>query len=1502
MALVFIIIFAYGIRTSAVQTKVAQAIASYLSDELNAKVTIGEVTIEFFDELTFKDLYIEDHKGDTLLCSKEVYVKVKDYDLDKRTIDFGSITLNKALFFMKKYEGEDHTNLTFLVDYFASEEPSDDPAFVITAEQIRVLNSEFRYEDFNQERKTFGMDYNHLRIANVNANFLNFSNSENFITAKIDELSLSDQSGFTLNSLTADARYSGKQIMLDDLKIITPHSDINTNHLSMNYDDMSAFGQFVDEVQLSADLNQSKIHTKDLGYFADFFEGLEEPIQFKGLISGTVNDLSVKGLDFSFGDETVVKGDIAVQNITDATKTHFDAQFTEINVTIADIKKIKKPPFVEGEEIEIPSNIASLEYINGTAEFEGTYNDFSATADINSGAGRVSGDLVMYYDSIDNHYAYNGVISADNFDVGLISGSSDVGRITTDIVINSTSVIPFDIPQLSTEIHADFTKVELFGYVYENIRVDGNFANKRFEGDIKIEDDNIDLIFNGMIDVGSKIPAFDFTAEIQKAHLYELNLDKSEESQIICSTIEVNGSGSNIDNFQGKIVAKEISYYLRGKDYFFDSVEVVSTLDTNSHDLSISSAFVDLALGGSFSLAELPDAFYALAGGILPSVFPPRDDIFLQKEDFSFFVDVKDLSLLTELFFPVLQVAPGTQLNGFYETSHQDLNLNMNADWIKYDNYTMNGFYLETARFFDLYEFTVKSEKFYLNDSIHLDDFKLVSAFFDDNVDVHVAWADDDSLHAGTIMGEGYWTAQDKFHFDITPSWIKVQDDLWNIDESALLIIDSTSIQLSKVRVVNGDQIIDVNGWITEDPSSKVEYTVSQFDLANLNSLLLGDFLKLDGLITANGNLRDLYHHPVYEIEYDVEACYLNDEYLGDIWGDVTPHWDNVEMEDENHRKTKREKITALDIEGNIVKNGTYQFDYLGRYYVDGRENPMDFGFNFDNMEMNVANGFIPSGVSDIDGTMNGSVRMTGRPDSVLLDGFIIFKDAAAHIDLLNTDYSFSGKVSIEHDGFYMSGIPVRDKNGQYATIWDGSFYHINFADYSYNLQMGVPDPFCVMNTSKELNSLYYGDAFMTGDVSISYDKYQDLEINVSAKSEKGTNIVLPLDGADEVVLPDFISFKDRSDPKEDVQPKMDLSGIKMNFDMEVTPDAQVSIVFDEVVGDVMTGNGTGNISMVIDEYEQFNMYGFYEVNEGDYLFTMFDFINKPFSVRKGGTISWYGDPYNADINLEAVYETKASLYDIMPDGEREQYKGNTEVDCIMSLSQNLFNPDLGFAIELPRSDENAKSVLRNMISSDEELNKQVFALMVLNKFLPRTNAISSASGSALGAGVGATTSDLLSSQIGSWLDGLSDDIEIGVNAKFGDDVSEDEVAIAMTKQFLNDRLEITGNFGYANSSSAGSAGQSSRLIGDVSLEYKLNTNGNFRVRAFNESNEYDPLNTTSYYTQGVGVYYKESFENWWELRQKLTNVFRKKENDVHNYKGTGGKPGDEGYVPGDPF
>ncbi len=1491
-------IFAFGIRTSYVQTKMAQGIASYLSKELNAQISIQHVEIDNIHQFLLKEIYVEDKKGDTLLFVKRLQLDLNDFDLEKRVIEIGEIEIENALFTMIKYPGDEQFSYAFLEDYFGSKKSEKSLPYQLNIEGVEITNSSFRLTDFNKNEKALGVDYSHLNLTQIEASIKNFSNRDN-LSAQIDQLAFYEHSGFKIEQMQALVAYSNSQVLLQNLDLISNASEINANQLSLSYSDPKQFKNFLERVKLSADFEKSIINTKDLAYFASFFEGIQEPLDFQGKVAGTISDLTVNELKLGFGQSSTITGSLAVKGLPDFNEAYLEAELDGINLTINDIQKLKSIPFKDNNPVDVPSQLSKLQYVNGKASFTGTLQEFNLTSSFTSGVGKLQTNLEVNYDSITKGFNYFGEIESDKFDVGLVAGVQDLGKVSTRLAFNSNTNEPFSFNSFASDFTANFREFEFMGYLYTNIEMRGALTSESFDGTLSVEDENIDLLFDGMVDFGSVLPRYNFTATIRKAHLFDLNIEKSDKSQIICSTIEVDGIGSNADNFNGSIVAKDLSYYLRGKDYFFDSINLVSTLDSGSHALSIYSNFIDLFIDGSFSIQELPAAFYSLAQSILPSIFESKDAILLNKEDFSFFVDVKDLTILTELFVKDLEVAPNTQLNGSYQTGMQDLNLFFNSKWLKYKDYQLINTHMEIDKFSSMYEFTIKSDRLYINDSVYLDDFRLVTGLFADNIDANLSWQNADSSSSGNVDMDGYWMARDQFHLSMEPSIIYVGDELWNINEDAEIIIDSTAILLSNIRAINGDQIIDVNGVISEDPTKRLEYVFSQFELSNLNALLTGNTVLLDGQISANGNLRDFYGHPVFQLEYDINECNLNGKLLGDVWGTVKPYWQNVSSKNMLDQSVAQEKIIGLDIMGNVVKEGNYQFDYLGKYFLDQRSSPLDFVFNLNDMNLDVANGFIPNGVSDIKGRMDGSIRMTGSSDSVLFDGFVELKDAGAHIDLLNTDYTLTGKVSIENDGFYMSGISVKDKFGKTATLWDGSFYHINFKEYSYNFQMGVTEPFLVMNTTKQMSSLYYGDAFITGDVAISYDKYNELEIQVAARSEKGTNVVLPLDGADEVELPNFISFKDRSNPNKIEDNELDLSGIKMNFDMELTPEAQISIVFDEVVGDVMSGNGSGNINMEIDEFEQFGMYGFYEVNEGNYLFTMFDFIKKPFSVRKGGSISWYGDPYNADINLAAAYETKASLYDIMPVNEREQYKTNTEVNCLIKLTDNLFNPDLKFEIELPRSDDNARAVLRNVISSDEELNKQVFSLMVLNKFLPRTNAISSASSSALNAGVGATTSDLLSSQIGNWLNGLSDDIEIGVNAKFGDKVGEDEVAVAMSKAFLNDRLEISGNFGVVKGENADN--QESRLVGDVNVEYKLNDNGNLRVRAFNAANKYDFINNTQSSTQGVGIYYKENFENWWELKQKLGNLFRPESSDVLHYKGVGRRR-DSDYIEGSPF
>ena len=199
-------------------------------------------------------------------------------------------------------------------------------------------------------------------------------------------------------------------------------------------------------------------------------------------------------------------------------------------------------------------------------------------------------------------------------------------------------------------------------------------------------------------------------------------------------------------------------------------------------------------------------------------------------------------------------------------------------------------------------------------------------------------------------------------------------------------------------------------------------------------------------------------------------------------------------------------------------------------------------------------------------------------------------------------------------------------------------------------------------------------------------------------------------------------------------------------------------------------------------------------------------------------------------------------------------------------MKNAMLNPDINFDIYLPSADEATRSKVRSVLyvsdkeENIQELNKQVFSLLVLNTFLPPPGSNASYNH----AGVGSTTSsELLSNQLSNWLSKISNDFDIGVNYRPGDELSNQELELALSTQLFNDRLILDGNFGLSDRQNVSNQAQNTNnLIGDLSLEYKITKDGKLRVKAFNKSNQFSLTDINSSYTQGVGWSYKEEYED----------------------------------------
>ena len=68
---------------------------------------------------------------------------------------------------------------------------------------------------------------------------------------------------------------------------------------------------------------------------------------------------------------------------------------------------------------------------------------------------------------------------------------------------------------------------------------------------------------------------------------------------------------------------------------------------------------------------------------------------------------------------------------------------------------------------------------------------------------------------------------------------------------------------------------------------------------------------------------------------------------------------------------------------------------------------------------------------------------------------------------------------------------------------------------------------------------------------------------------------------------------------------------------------------------------------MEITTLGDFNMYGDYIIEEGDYLFTLQNVINKKFIIQKGSSLKWNGSPYDGTADITAIYPVKTSLNDL---------------------------------------------------------------------------------------------------------------------------------------------------------------------------------------------------------------------------------------------------------------
>jgi hypothetical protein len=1480
-----LLIVTLSLRFSVVQTYLAQQLTKKLSENLNTTIHIERVNIHPLDKVTLEGVFALDLVNDTIIDAKFLEVKLASISFQKSNINIESVTLDEAKIQLIKPEGQTGFSFQFIIDYFSGEDKEDKKSsnnFTITGNRIELINSSFNFIDHRAKAIYYGMDFTDLRLRNINITLSNIKNKGSNIKARIEHISTLEKSNFHLTDFKGDVEIDSNFVHLDSLQIETVNSSLKTNFFRFEFDDPNYFeDDFENKVKMIANFKASKLNLKDLSYFTSFFEGIDRAVLFTGKFNGYVSDFKSTDLYIKLDHNTYYKGDIAMKGLPNNNLTTFNAKIDELVTNEYELEHIEIPPFTKHKRIELPKQLKGVGNIFLTGNLTGKFDDVKGNLLTRTNLGEIQSEAHYWVNKKTNTSIFNGTVRTQKFNIGKLTQLSDIKTITANLKANFVwnYKIGYDA-SINGKIASFFFK----DYNYKNIIVDGDFNDAFFSGKANITDKNIKANFNGIIDLSKKTPEFRFKSNIESLNLDELHLTNDSVIRIICARVDVNGSGKNIDDANGNIIINDLVYYQDGIEYEAEEIEINAKTNDSSRVIELMSSIANISIDGNFKIAELPKSIDVIISKTLPALYEKRDSIKLEQQNFMFYGEVKDYSPIQELFTPGIHIEPTTSFNGDFNSDEGLFHFFSISDSIIIEKRKLENVKVDIKKLDEVLDLNITVDNLIFNEESSFENITFKSLLKDNLITPSLKWYSSDNDSYGFIQGNGYWYSVDYFDFLILPSYFHFNEHDWYTKDDASFIIEGTKLSFKDLEVRNEkDEAISVLGEISNNPNAVLKIYLDNFKINNFNTFLSSSKVKYYGTINGSTCITNVYDQAVIEADFFIDKLKANKELIGDVSLNTT--WLN---------NTK-----GLACKGELFREDNNVFDFSGTYFPLEEENSLDFKCIMDKTPLAFLNTFIEGrGISEIEGYANGKINVKGSPKKPLLDGGIQFDYAGFKVEYLNTYYDFSGEFIVLEDGILTNNIfELRDMTDNIATF-NGAIFHDNYKDFDFDVSIDIPkqvwvngydkrrlpfdgakkvdNRFYCLNTHQQLNSDFYGNVYAVGNINIAGYK-ENVDITVNATTRKGTQFTLPLYGGFDVKLEEYVIFVD-STTTNIKEEKLDLEGINLDLNIEVTPDAELEIIFDEVYGDIMKGRGNGNLNISVDKNNEIKMTGKYEIEKGDYLFTLGilnfeNVINKKFEIAPGGTIYWYGDPYNAEIDLNAIYKLKASLYDITTsysDDVKARYKNRSDVECYMNLTQSLMQPNVSFEIQLPRSDETAKNALANLIQTEQELNKQVFSLLILNRFLPPANSVSNEDRSSGGA-LSSNASELLSNQLSNWLSKLSNNVDIGLNYRPGDNISNDEVAVALSTELLNDRLVISSNFGVSTGNEANN--NPNNLIGDVNVEYKLNKDGTFRVRAFTRTNEYDITNTNQSTTsQGVGIYYKKDFD-------KLKDFFKKKNN-----------------------
>lgn len=1439
-----------------VQQQALRWATAYASSYLGSEVQMEGIYLEPFRTLRIDGVLIRDVFSDTLIHADAIHLKLNYLDREKQHIFLDLVEVHQAYFNLYTQPGDSLTNLDYLLDVFASADTSASAPVVINCDEVILDKLRFSYSDGNKEPMPPGMvDFDHIFVEDLSGRISDIVIHDDSINATIHGLHFTEQSGFVLRYLSGKATVSSRLISCDEMMIVTNRSVIQGRY-AMHTKGWGDYSDFIEAVHLESRLLETDVHFHDIAFFEPSVHDILLPMEFSGEVTGTISNLKGTIDSLRFGNSGWLQGKAKLKGLPEIESTFIDAQLKTLYASVSDIEQVNIPDGDSVYRLELPEEVKRISYVNFTGKFTGFISDFVAYGRANTGLGSVSADINVKSSS--EKLQYSGQLASQGFNLGaLLDIKETIQDIAFDLDMKGEGL---EFKTMMLEAKGSVNHLGVLGYTYKNISVDGLLDERMFEGNVSVRDTNIHLDFTGMVDMKGDIPQVNCVSNVERLHLGNLNLVPSDTFGVAKGKVVLEMQGKSLHNLHGKLTLVEAAYENAEMRIAFDTCVLTDNLIPEGHDIWLTTDLVSVHVSGNTDLFSLPYAVIKVAREYAPGQFPGislADQDTLQ--DFAYSIKVRNDKELLGLLVPDLKMGTPLVVHGNINSMQGHFTLNMDSLNWRYQN---TAFTKNTIRVYpdaDKLNLDFEAEKLTVSNDYFLEQFSLHSSLRNDSLNTLVSWNNQtEQADSGYLSLLLYRSEEYPFNAQLNDLQVRVAGVTWQSAGKASLHADTNSVMVSGLKLESPTGFLTCHGKLSYHSEEHMFFDVANFDLSYLSNF--GFKVPLRGIFNGEVDFYRLNESFVADADITVDSLVIGDFPVGTLTG----------------QSRYSDQTRGLWLNASLDYQNQRSISLQGDYYPFRNADQLDVEASFHSFRLGALEPFFADYISGVEGTLDGSVSVSGNMDAPQLRGAVELRQFKTLVQYLNTTYRIpQGEVKISPDLVALDAVKVLDEKGDSATL-NMSLFHENFGNLSYDIAINATNFLC-LNTTVAQNEMYYGRAVITGDINISgYE--ENTRIDMVASTNRGTQLSIPLDMGGSVNDLDYIYFVEPKNQvvklKETSVLAEELSGLELDFRLSVNDDAEVQIIFDEKIGDIIKVRGNGDMLMQIDTRGKFNMYGDYMITSGDYLFTLQNIINKRFSVQSGSKITWTGSPYNAKVDLSAIYKLRATPANLPGIDSSAVYKQRMPVDVYLNMKGDLLEPYITFDVDLPSLPESdlANQLLDPATTSEQNLNRQVFSLLLFNNF-------AGGGGNTTLGGVGRSTSyEMLSNQFSNWISQYFDNIDIGVNLRKGDGQNTtDQGEVSFSTELFKDRVLVEVN-GSVQGSTTQSTNQSNNVAGEFNLEYKIDRDGSLRARVFNEANNYNPTNLNqSPYTQGVGIFYREEFDTFGEFFRNLFSSEKKK-------------------------